>query len=84
MVELKPDLPPEPPREELARGQVVMNPNESQPYKVVFLIGDVAISEHPVSSVQEGEALIGEELPNVRVSARDKSRKAILATCREL
>ena len=76
MVEMKPDVPPTPPPEKLAHGEVVITPNESQPYKVVFQIGDVTISEHPVSSVQEGEALIKEELPHVRAAALGKTRKA--------
>lgn len=64
------------PAEELVRGDVVMTPSEPLPYKVVFRRGEVTISEHPVSSVQEGEDLIKEELPNLRVSARDKNRNA--------
>jgi len=64
-----------PPDEEIARGDLVVTPEGAQPYKVVFRLGERTISEHPVSSSAEGEAFIKKELPNVRVSARDKSHK---------
>ena len=40
------------------RGRVVRTPGDSRPYKVIFSAEQVLISEHPVSSVREGEALI--------------------------
>ena len=67
MVDMKPDIVV-PPDREMPRGVVVMTPDEAYPYKVVFRLGEATISEHPVSSVREGEALIREELPHIHVS----------------
>lgn len=75
MVEMQPNIQVVP-REVVPTGHVATTPNEASPYKVVFLIGDRVISEHPVGSMRDGEALIRVELPNVCVSARDPSRDA--------
>lgn len=75
MQEMKPDVVV-PPDEELARGDLVVTPTDAQPYKVVFRLGERTISEHPVSSCEEGEDLIKKELPNIRVSARDEGHHA--------
>jgi hypothetical protein len=45
-------------------GRVVMTPTGQQPYKVVLEHdGDAGASEHPVSSMQEGEILIRQKSP---------------------
>ncbi len=64
------------PDEVIPTANVVTTPNGAVPYKVVFQLGDKIISEHAVSSMREGEALIKEQLPNIRVSARDPNRNA--------
>jgi hypothetical protein len=54
---------------ELAIGRVVLTPEGPQPYKVAFRLGDRTLSEHPVATVREGEALIRRELAGVQFSA---------------
>ena len=44
-------------------GHIVQTPGENFPYKVVLVREGNQISEHPVSSMREGEALIRERLP---------------------
>ena len=44
-------------------GRVVMTPEEQLPYKVVLQHEDKADSEHEVATVQAGEKLIREQLP---------------------
>ena len=44
------------------RGRVVLTPGGEQAYKVVLEHEDYS-SEHPVTSVREGEALIRDKLP---------------------
>ncbi len=75
MVDITPNIPVVP-DEVVPTGNVITTPNGSLPYKVIFQLGDKIISEHPVSSMREGEALIKEQLPNVRVAARDPNRDA--------
>jgi hypothetical protein len=46
-------------------GRVVQTPSEKMPYKVVLQHeGAEADSEHPVSTVREGETLIREKSPS--------------------
>ena len=40
------------------RGRIVCTPGENRPYKVVISAEEVLVSEHPVGSVREGEAMI--------------------------
>lgn len=70
MDEMRPDTVA-PPSEEVTRGEVIVTPDEARPYKVVFRRGKAVVSEQPVSSVAEGEALIKKELANVRISSRN-------------
>lgn len=44
-------------------GRVVQTPGEEKPYKVVLEHERNGTSEHPVASIQEGEALIKEKSP---------------------
>jgi hypothetical protein len=53
------------------RGRVVQTPTKEKPYKVVLEHGDSADTEHPVSTMREGEALIRLETP--APPARDTS-----------
>lgn len=55
------------------RGRVVQTPDEKKPYKVVLEHEDGEISEHPVATMREGEALIKRETPRPprRSTARD-------------
>ena len=55
---------------DVAQGRVVITPDGPQPYKVVFRLGDSILSEHPVATVREGEALIRRELANVQFTTR--------------
>ena len=57
---------------EVARGRVVITPDGTHPYKVVFRLGERLLSEHPVPTVREGEMLIRSELHRIQFSARDK------------
>jgi hypothetical protein len=42
-------------------GRVVLTPDDNKPYKVVLEHDGKPDSEHPVSSIREGEELIKEE-----------------------
>lgn len=55
---------------EVALGRVMITPDGPQPYKVLFRLGDRILSEHPVPSVREGEALIRRELAGIQFSAQ--------------
>ncbi len=55
-----------------ATARVVITEDAPQPYKVVFRFGDQTLSEHPVASVREGEALIREELSEIQFTAREE------------
>lgn len=46
----------------VALGKVVMTPEGPLPYKVVFGIGTRILSEQPVQTMRDGEALIRREL----------------------
>jgi hypothetical protein len=59
-------------RPEVARGVVVITPDAEQPYKVVFRMGERILSERPVSTVREGEALIRRELAEIQFTAREE------------
>jgi hypothetical protein len=61
-----------PKQREAATGRVVLTPDGPQPYKVVFKIGERLISEHPVATIREGEALLREELAEVQFTAREE------------
>jgi hypothetical protein len=53
-------------------GRVVQTPGEEKPYKVVMQHEGRGETEHPVSTVAEGEALLRRESP--RVPERDTLR----------
>lgn len=57
---------------EVAHGRVIITPGEPQPYKVVFRLGDRVLSETPVPTVREGEALIRSELAHIQFTARQE------------
>lgn len=57
---------------ETASGRVVITPGGPQPYKVVFCLGSHTLSEHPVPTVREGEALIRRELAHIQFAVRDE------------
>lgn len=59
-------------RPEMAIGRVMLTPDGSQPYKVIFRIGDTVLSEYAVPSVREGEALIRRELLEMQFAARQQ------------
>lgn len=54
------------------RGRVVQTPGEEKPYKVVLEYEGRGITEHPVSTMREGEALIKSKTP--RPPKRNKAR----------
>lgn len=55
-----------------ASGRVVITPGEQQPYKVVFQLGDHTLSEHPVPTMREGEALIRQHLAHIQFTTQDE------------
>lgn len=55
---------------EVARGRVMLTPNGPQPYQVVFSLGEHVLSERPVATVREGEALIRSELAHFQFTTR--------------
>jgi len=55
---------------EVARGVVVITPDAPQPYKVVFRMGERILSERPVPTVREGEALIRRELAAIQFTTQ--------------
>lgn len=55
---------------EVAAGQVVITPDGPEPYKVVFRLGHHTLSEHPVATVREGEAMIRRELAHIQFTTR--------------
>lgn len=57
---------------DVARGVVVITPDAPEPYKVVFRHGERILSEQPVPTIREGEALIRRELAEIQFTARDE------------
>lgn len=57
---------------EVAIGRVMLTPDGPQAYKVIFRIGDRVLSEQPVATVRDGEALIRRELAGVQFSAQQE------------
>jgi hypothetical protein len=57
---------------EVARGRVIITADAPQPYKVVFSLGERVLSEHPVETVREGEALIRSELSAIQFTTRQE------------
>jgi hypothetical protein len=55
-----------------ASGRVVITPGEQHPYKVVFRIGERTLSEHPVPTVREGEALIRQQIAHIEFTTREE------------
>ena len=51
-------------RTRVLAGHIVQTPGAEHPYKVVLEYEGNAVSEHPVSTMQEGEALIKAKLPS--------------------
>lgn len=47
----------------LRSSRIVVTPGQAQPYKVVLERETKGISEHPVATIREGEALIRTNLP---------------------
>ena len=60
------------PPAEVVIGRVMITPTEPQPYKVVFRLGEKILSEQPVPTIREGEALIRRELPGIHFSALEE------------
>lgn len=59
-------------RPEVAFGRLVITPGDEFPYKVEFRIAEQILSEHPVSTVREGEALIRRELAAIQFTNRQE------------
>ncbi|MFD1611944.1 hypothetical protein ACFSCW_09035 [Sphingomonas tabacisoli] len=57
---------------EVAYGRVVITPGGELPYKVVFRLGETVLSEHPVPTVREGEALIRSRLHEIQFTTRQE------------
>ena len=57
---------------EVATGRVVITPEGPQRYKVEFRLSDRLLSEHPVDTVREGEALIRREIAEVQFTAHEE------------
>jgi hypothetical protein len=57
---------------EVARGRVILTPEGPQPYKVAFSLGERVLSERPVATVREGEALIRSELVHFQFTTRQE------------
>lgn len=57
---------------ELVLGRVVITPGAEQPYKVVFRLGDRVLSEQPVQTMRDGEALIRRELAHIQFTTRQE------------
>lgn len=57
---------------EVAVGRVMITPGAQHPYKVVFKIGERVLSEHPVPTVREGEALIRRHLAEIQFTSREE------------
>ena len=55
------------------RGRIVRTPKKGKPYKVVLEHEQGADTEHPVSTMQEGEAFIRSQTPTP--AKRDTSRE---------
>ena len=58
------------------RGRVVVTPGEAQPYKVVLEHEQTADTEHPVSTVSEGEIYIRSQGPLPRAFDFGGSRES--------
>ena len=56
-----------------SRGRIVQTPRSEKPYKVVLEHEERGDTEHPVSTMREGEALIRQETP--RPAKPDTSRE---------
>ncbi len=56
------------------RSRVVLTPNSELPYKVVFE-HDGGLTEYPVATVREGEALIRERTPQPAFPQIEKLRE---------
>lgn len=54
---------------DVAEGRVVITPGGEQPYKVEFRLGHRLVSEHPVPTIRDGEALIRHELTKLQFTA---------------
>lgn len=59
-------------RPDVARGVVVITPDAEQPYKVVFRLGERILSQRPVDTVREGEAIIRSELAEIQFTAQEE------------
>jgi hypothetical protein len=57
---------------ETAMGVVVLTPDGPHPYKVVFRLRHHTLSEHPVATVREGEAMIRRELAHIQFTTREE------------
>ena len=58
------------------RGHVVQTPTQNEPYKVVLEHEQGPDTEHPVSSIREGEALIRDQTPPPPKRDTSRDRKA--------
>ena len=59
-------------RPEVALGRVLIATGGEHPYKVVFQLGERILSEHPVPTVRDGEALIRRELASIQFTAHEE------------
>lgn len=66
----------------VTRGRIVLTANAQYPYKVV-LEHDGRESEHPVSTVREGEALIRSRIPSPATAPSRREGSFLLPTARE-
>ena len=57
---------------EVAFGRVMLTSGAEHPYQVVFRIGDRVLSEHPVATIREGEAMIRRELAAIQFSSQQE------------
>ncbi len=57
---------------EVAFGRVMLTADGPHPYKVVFRLGERILSETPVATVRDGEALIRSELAHFQFTAKQE------------
>ena len=59
-------------RPEVALGRVLITSDGPHPYKVVFQLGERVLSEHPVPTVRDGEALIRREIASIQFTSQEE------------
>jgi hypothetical protein len=53
-------------------GRVMLTPEGPHPYKVVFRLGERILSEQPVATIRDGEALIRREIAHIQFTANQE------------